>query len=156
MDSSYKRYRQYQVNRHRYKNEQIAAPIAMMLIIGFITEYWWIIVTLAIVFLVLKCNKICIKKKCPKEEQSIDVQDRVIESKQNKSFQEEEIKAMSTTEIGYVNKNNQRNNGKTNIPGTGYGQWFYDMECLKCGHKYHANGHDIWLRKCPKCQGGRP
>lgn len=83
MDSSYKRYRQYQVNRHRYKNEQIAAPIAMMLIIGFITEYWWIIVTLAIVFLVLKCNKICIKKKCPKEEQSIDVQDRVIESKQN-------------------------------------------------------------------------
>lgn len=30
------------------------------------------------------------------------------------------------------------------------------LECLKCGHKYYANGTDIWLRKCPKCQGGRP
>jgi hypothetical protein len=61
-----------------------------------------------------------------------------------------------STETGYVNKNKQRNNGKTNIPGTGNGQWFYDMECLACGHKYHANGHDVWLRKCPNCQGGRP
>lgn len=59
------------------------------------------------------------------------------------------------TEAGCVNKNNQRNNGKTDIPGTGNGQWFYEMECLECGHKYHANGHDVWLRKCPKCQGGR-
>lgn len=62
---------------------------------------------------------------------------------------------MKTTEIGYVNRNNQRNNGKTEKPGTDFGQWFYDMECLKCGHKYHANGSDIWQRKCPKCQGGR-
>lgn len=62
----------------------------------------------------------------------------------------------NSTEVGYINKNNQRNNGKTNIPGTGNLQWFYDMECLNCGHKYHANGHDIWLRKCPKCQGGKP
>ena len=61
-----------------------------------------------------------------------------------------------STDTGYVNKNNQRNNGKTDIPGTGNGQWFYDMECLECGHQYHANGHDVWLRKCPKCQGGKP
>ena len=25
------------------------------------------------------------------------------------------------------------------------------MECLECGHKYLANGCDIWLRKCPAC-----
>lgn len=25
------------------------------------------------------------------------------------------------------------------------------MECLDCGHKYMANGCDVWLRKCPKC-----
>ena len=49
----------------------------------------------------------------------------------------------------------ERNNGKTNIPGTDYGQWFYSMECLNCGHNYMANGTDIWLRKCPKCQGGK-
>jgi len=69
---------------------------------------------------------------------------------------EEKFNSLKSTEIGYINKNNQRNNGKTDIPGTGNGQWFYDMECLGCGHKYHANGHDVWLRKCPKCQGGRP
>lgn len=68
----------------------------------------------------------------------------------------EKMRTMKSTEVGYVNKNNQKNNGRTNIPGTGNGQWFYDMECLNCGHKYYANGHDIWLRKCPKCQGGRP
>lgn len=64
-------------------------------------------------------------------------------------------KVAKTTITGYINKNNQRNNGKTDIPGTDYGQWFYDMECLNCGHKYYANGSDIWQRKCPKCQGGR-
>jgi len=70
----------------------------------------------------------------------------------------EELKKMKSTEKGYVNDNNQRNNGRTNKPGTDYGQWFYEMECLNsnCGHKYYANGTDIWLRKCPKCQGGRP
>ena len=25
------------------------------------------------------------------------------------------------------------------------------MECLDCGHKYLANGCDVWLRKCPAC-----
>lgn len=29
----------------------------------------------------------------------------------------------------------------------------YRVECLKCGHVYGANGSDIHLRKCPKCQG---
>lgn len=64
---------------------------------------------------------------------------------------------MSTkwTETGSINRNNQRNNGKTDVPGSDNMQWFYDMECLKCGYKYHANGTDIWQRKCPNCQGGR-
>ena len=45
---------------------------------------------------------------------------------------------MSSTDLGYVNRNQQRNNGKTNMPGTDNLQWFYDMECLHCGHKYYA------------------
>lgn len=61
-----------------------------------------------------------------------------------------------TTDIGYINKNNQKNLEKTNEPGTDHGQWFYRMECQKCGHKYKANGADIWQRKCPNCQGGKP
>lgn len=60
------------------------------------------------------------------------------------------------TDAGTVNRNNQRNNGKTNMPGTDNGQWFYEMECLNYGHKYYANGTDIFQRKCPNCQGGRP
>ena len=62
----------------------------------------------------------------------------------------------NTTDIVYVNKNNQRNNGCSKEPGTDNNQLFYNMECLDCGHSYKANGTDIWQRKCPKCQGGRP
>lgn len=60
---------------------------------------------------------------------------------------------LKSTEAGYVNKKNQKNLGKTSKPGTDNNQWFYQMECLECGHKYFANGSDIWQRKCPKCQG---
>ena len=63
--------------------------------------------------------------------------------------------ALISTDIGYVNKNNQRNNGITPHEGTDNNQYFYEMECLNCGHKYYANGTDIWQRKCPACQGGR-
>jgi hypothetical protein len=34
-----------------------------------------------------------------------------------------------STETGYINKNNQKNLGKTNELGTDYLQWFYLMEC---------------------------
>lgn len=68
---------------------------------------------------------------------------------------EKELAVKNSTSTGFINKNNQRNNGKTEKPGTDFGQWFYDMECLNCGHKYYANGSDIWQRKCPCCQGGR-
>lgn len=63
---------------------------------------------------------------------------------------------LKSTDVGYINKNNQKNNGKSDERGSDHGQWFYNMECLNCGHVYKANGSDIWLRKCPNCQGGRP
>ena len=66
------------------------------------------------------------------------------------------LKKMKTTDIGYVNKNGQINLGRTEERGTDHGQWFYKMECQNCGHVYKANGTDIWQRKCPKCQGGKP
>ena len=80
----------------------------------------------------------------------------IVANEEEESYQKEDNGIMGTTDIGYINKNNQRNNGRTSIPGTDLGQWFYDMECLNCGHRYYANGHDVWLRICPKCQGGRP
>jgi hypothetical protein len=66
------------------------------------------------------------------------------------------MKKFKSTEIGYVNKNSQKNKGRTSEKGTDHGQWFDNIECLKCGHQYLANGRDIWQRKCPKCQGGKP
>lgn len=58
---------------------------------------------------------------------------------------------MKTTDVGYINKNNQKNLGFKGISKTHYNQKFFEMECLNCGNKYMANGCDIWLRKCPKC-----
>ena len=58
---------------------------------------------------------------------------------------------MKTTDVGYINKNNQKNLGCKGLSNTHYNQKFFEMECLDCGHKYMANGCDIWLRKCPKC-----
>lgn len=59
---------------------------------------------------------------------------------------------MKTLETGYINKNNQRNLGYRGISETHYNQRYFEMECLECGHRYMANGCDVWLRKCPLCQ----
>ena len=155
MSSSYKRYRQYQANRQQYKVDQIAAPIVMILILGFFTKYWVIIATAIIVFLALRLRKNYKKKRSTEMQQNFYTMDQIMETREKLLIQEEETEVMKTTETGYVNKNNQRNNGKTDIPGTDYGQWFYEMECLECGHKYHANGSNIYEVKCPDCQKRR-
>ena len=62
----------------------------------------------------------------------------------------------STTTIGYINRNNQKVHGTRGLGGTDHGAYSYKLECLQpdCGHKYGANGTDIFQRKCPRCQGG--
>jgi hypothetical protein len=62
-----------------------------------------------------------------------------------------------TTEIGFINRNNQRCCGHRAVPGTDNGQLSYRMECLEsnCIHIYGANGTDVFQRKCPCCQKGR-
>jgi hypothetical protein len=62
----------------------------------------------------------------------------------------------TTTIAGYINKNNQKNLGCSGESGTDHMQSFYLMKCLSCGSEYKANGSDIWQRKCPRCQGGKP
>ena len=63
-----------------------------------------------------------------------------------------------TTQIGYVNRNKQRCEGTRGVAGTARGQVAYKMVCLlpRCGHVYGANGADVFERKCPRHQGGRP
>lgn len=65
------------------------------------------------------------------------------------------VNVLKSTETGYVNDNNQRNNGCTGVAGTDNFQLLYNMECLNCGAIYKANGSNIYEKKCPKCQKGK-
>lgn len=59
-----------------------------------------------------------------------------------------------STAVGYINRNNQINLGRTQERGTDHGQWLYRMRCEHCQTEYNANGSDIFQKKCPACQGG--
>ncbi|OMH26239.1 hypothetical protein BGP75_00995 [Motiliproteus sp. MSK22-1] len=62
----------------------------------------------------------------------------------------------TTTQVGYLNRNKQRNHGTIGLAGTDHMQLAYKMICEQdgCGHEYGANGSDIFQRKCPRCQSG--
>ncbi|WP_448566430.1 DUF1353 domain-containing protein [Thalassotalea ganghwensis] len=61
-----------------------------------------------------------------------------------------------TTQIDYTNANQQKVHGTRHVEGTDNNQVAYKLECLACGEVYGANGSEIYRRKCPKCQGGKP
>jgi hypothetical protein len=61
-----------------------------------------------------------------------------------------------STQPGFTNANGQMVVRPTGLSGTDYGQSIYVLRCGHCSQEYGANGSDIWLRRCPKCQGGRP
>ena len=61
-------------------------------------------------------------------------------------------KAGKTLVKGYVNRNNQENRGCLNKPGTHYNQKAYLLHCNECGFEYEANGCDVAIRRCPRCQ----
>jgi len=61
-----------------------------------------------------------------------------------------------TTQIGYINRNNQKNHGTRGVKGNDHEQVAYKLECLLCGSTYGANGSDVFQRKCPDCQDGQP
>lgn len=205
-ERSYEHYRQWQINKSRYRSECIAYVLLFGIGLFFVIEHWQgVCVALGIglmlvaiylgVLIFQKWNK---KNKALSElkKMAINMGARDIEI-DNKTGQIafvidedevgngiEEMKShladkglhinvhrekckgdgtvadsktgLGSTNTGYVNKNNQRNNGKTDKPGTDNNQFLYEMECLNCGEKYYANGSDIWQRKCPSCQGGRP
>ena len=59
-----------------------------------------------------------------------------------------------TTQIGCVNRNRQQVMGTRGVAGTDHCQYAYKTLCQDCGFEYGANGSDLFLRKCPRCQGG--
>lgn len=61
-----------------------------------------------------------------------------------------------TTDIGYTNKHKQRVVRRTNDAGNDHLQRVYVLKCQVCGNEYGANGSDIWQRRCPKHDHGKP
>ena len=81
---------------------------------------------------------------------------KIEEPQVKKTIVPQKVQKKKTTETGYINRNQQENLGKTSEKGSLHGQYFYQMKCLKCSAIYKANASDIFQRKCPRCQGGRP
>lgn len=61
-----------------------------------------------------------------------------------------------TTQIGTTNRNGQQVIRRTDQVGNDHNQVVYIILCNRCGHRYGANGSDLFQRKCPRCGGGRP
>lgn len=62
----------------------------------------------------------------------------------------------ATARVGYVNRNQQKVEKKTGLPGNDHNQVVYVLTCAHCGTRYGCNGSDIFQRKCPFCQAGKP
>jgi hypothetical protein len=60
----------------------------------------------------------------------------------------------STTTPGFINVNKQLVLRRTTREGNLPGQRVYALHCQHCDAEYGANGCDIHIRRCPKCQGG--
>jgi hypothetical protein len=71
---------------------------------------------------------------------------------------------------GYINRNGQEVIRKVGASPNHKGQSNYELKCSKCcnkpkcdhdrkqgcNHHHGCNGCDIWQRKCPSCQDGKP
>ena len=191
-ERSYGHYKQWQLNKSRYRAECIAYVLLFGMGFFFVIEHWeTLFIVLGIVLMVgaiLLIGRIAQKwnrkkealndlKKMAEEMGAKDIEidckkgeisfvasseeidksmltvqqalsSRGLKANVKRTKQEEQRNKMSNdgnriskpnyTEIGYVNANNQRNNGKTNKLGTDNNQFFYKMECLNCGHTYYA------------------
>jgi hypothetical protein len=71
-------------------------------------------------------------------------------------FRGRKMSESNTTSPGYTNRNRQRVIRQTDLPGTDHFQKVYVLQCEYCETEYGSNGADIFQRRCPKCQGGRP
>jgi len=99
--------------------------------------------------------------KATNDDTSADAEtiDTVTESAENDSTElEDEFESgkTKTTVIGYINRNNQEVHGTRGVDGSEKNQKAYKMRCLNCEALYGSNGSEIFHRKCPDCQDGKP
>lgn len=61
-----------------------------------------------------------------------------------------------TVTIGFTNRRNQTVMRKTGRAGNNYRQTVYVLKCNDCGYEYGSNGSEIFRRRCPRHDGGKP
>lgn len=61
-----------------------------------------------------------------------------------------------TATVGFTNRRNQTVIRKTDRPGNNYRQTIYVLHCNDCGYDYGSNGSEIFRRRCPNHDGGKP
>lgn len=71
------------------------------------------------------------------------------------------VESNATGMSKHKNPGNRNDNGQITIretqwPGNDHNAKICILECEKCKFRYGVNGPDIWERKCPNCQDGRP
>jgi len=87
-------------------------------------------------------------------EASIDEIDKTSESDvKEKTFTSGTTK---TTQIGYINTNNQQVLGSINLDETDKKKVIFKLCCGHCNEVYGAKTSEIHRRKCPTCQEGKP
>lgn len=100
-DNTYNNYRKYRANRHGYKVNQIAMPIAVIIIIALLTRFWWLLTLIALSIVIIPIVNTIEKKSTE------------ITKVSTKKEMEKVRLDMSSTDIAYINKNNQKNIGRT-------------------------------------------
>ncbi|KQP62783.1 hypothetical protein [Methylobacterium sp. Leaf112] len=63
--------------------------------------------------------------------------------------------ATASTDLGYVNRNDQMVLRKTGWPGNDHFREVYVLRCLECEHEYDVSETDTPVCHCPVCNGGR-
>jgi len=85
-----------------------------------------------------------------------DVDDIETMSEQDMSSETFDSGTTKTTQIGYVNNNNQKVLGSRNLDETDKKDVTFKMSCGQCSEIYGAKTTEIHRRKCPVCQEGKP
>lgn len=90
-------------------------PIAAIIIMALLTKFWWLLILIALSIVIIPIVNTIEKRKESTEITKVSTK---------KEMQKVRLD-MSSTDIGYINKNNQKNIGRTDNPGNDHQKWYY-------------------------------
>lgn len=89
-------------------------PIAVIIIIALLTKFWWLLILIVLSIVIIPIVNTIEKRKESTEITKVSAKKEMQKVRLN----------MSSTDIGYINKNNQKNIGRTDNPGNDHQQWY--------------------------------